>query len=228
MADDDSGDSKIKALRERMQREHDEIVSGVGLVTRVWATLETSLFSAVLPACKDGNAIPWGPEIAGVIFYTPSNTETRVSLVDNLISYHCEMHSIGDVDKRLVALWNTKIKGKINNLKNTRNAIVHGTIVSSSKGGFDQHVRLSPAFGDTLRSLTYIRQRKHPGLGPNELRVHERAVWRVNERTQKLTRAFALRMQLQFGPESTKAIQDLLALLPQLESEMDSDNGAPA
>ena len=44
MASDEQEDPKVKALRQRMQGEHEAIISGVGLVTRVWATLESSLF----------------------------------------------------------------------------------------------------------------------------------------------------------------------------------------
>jgi hypothetical protein len=134
------------------------------------------------------------------------------------------MNSIGPIDDRLVSIWNTKIKGKISNLKNTMYAIIHGTIVSSSKSVIDQRVRLSPMFGDTLRFLPFAHERQHPSLGPNELKVHEQAVWRVNERTQKLTEVFALRMQVQFGPDSTKALKDLLEVLPRLETEMSSQN----
>jgi hypothetical protein len=216
----DKEDPKITALRKRIQREHDEIISGVGLVTRVWATLEMSLFELFRLLARLAIPSP-GPEIAGVIFYTPSNTETRISLVNNLITYHCQLQRIGDIDDRLVKLWSTKIKGKIDNLKNTRNAIVHGAIVLSARG-MDQRQRLAPTFGDTLRFQPTIHQ--HPGLGPSDLSTHEKAVWRVTERTQKLTLAFAHRMQARFGPDNEAAIRALLELVHQLETDWSSQN----
>jgi hypothetical protein len=214
---------KRKEMLRRLQLQHDEIISGVGLVTRAWATLESGLFELFRLLARLSTPSP-GPEIAGVIFYTPTNTETRISLVDNLIAYHCQMMRIGELDDRLVDLWSKKVKGKINNLKNTRNSIVHGTIVTSSKGGMDQRMRLSPTFGETLRFLPFARAHEHPGIGPNELRVHEKAVWRVIERTQKLTQAFALRMQVRFGPHQGGEVQELLELLTRLEHEMNSQN----
>jgi hypothetical protein len=192
MSPEDPEDPKVKARRERLAREHQEIISGVGSVTRAWAQLESTLFQIFqLLARLD---VSWAQQIAGVIFYTPSNTETRISLVDNLISYHCQLHRSGPIDDRLVELWDKKIKGKINNIKNTRNAIVHGGIILSALGVDDQHQRLSPMFGDTLRIYPQIKSGRHPGLGANELHVHEQAVWRVNERTLRLAGLHPVRL----------------------------------
>lgn len=223
MSIEEPEDPRTIELRKRMQREHDEIISGVGQVTRVWAALEESLlelFRILAHLTTSQSHL----DIGGVIFYTPTNTETRVSLVNNLITYHCKLERIAEVDDHLVALWDTKIKGKIDNLKNTRNAIVHGTIVSSHRGGMDQRMRLSPTFGDTLRFQPFARRHEHPGLRPSDLKTHEQAVWRVIRQLQKLKQAFALRMRVQFGPDSTAAIQELLVLVPQLETEMSSQN----
>jgi hypothetical protein len=209
-----------KEMLRRLQIQHDEIISGVGLVTRVWAQLESALCDLFRVL---GNIPEKDRDLAGVIFYTPSNTETRISFVANLVTYRCDMHKIGELDDRLRALWG-KLKGKIDYLKNTRNRIIHGTIVTSSIGPLDQRIRLSPAIADTLRFAPYLRQRRHPGLGPGEIKNHEQAVWRVNERTQRLNEAFRLRMQLQFGPHQGGEIQKLLELLTQLESQTNSQN----
>jgi hypothetical protein len=200
---------KRKEMARRLHVEHDAIISSVGLVTRVWATLESSLFEMfhLLSRIPDQER-----EAAGVIFYTPSNTETRVSLVDNLVSYRCEIHTIGEIDQRLCTLWG-RAKGKINALKNTRNAIVHGTLTNVAMTE-NMRVRLTPAYGDTLRFLPPIREGRMPGFGSNELRVHEQAVWRLNVRLRTLCEAFRLRMQLRFGPHRGDEAQRLLELLP--------------
>jgi hypothetical protein len=56
------------------------------------------------------------------------------------------------------------------------------------------------------------------------LKVHEQAVWRVNARVQSLTQAFAHRMELAFGPNSERATQELLKLLPEIEVKMSQNN----
>jgi hypothetical protein len=93
-----------------------------------------------------------------VIFYTPSNTETRIALVDNLMTYWFEFRANNEHDATIFAAWGN-IKGKINSLKNTRNAIAHGSITHYTSGNniLNQRPRLSPAFGDTLR---FMPQRK--------------------------------------------------------------------
>jgi hypothetical protein len=218
----DPEDPRTKEMLRRIRADHEAIISGIGLVTRVWATLESSLYQLFMVLGRFAGPSP-GPDIAGVIFFTPNNTETRIELVNKLVTYHCQMHSIGELDDRLTALWDTKIKGKIDTLKNTRNAIVHGAIISSYRSG-DQKVRLSPTFGDILRLYPFYKRQVHPGLGPSDLKTHEQAVWRVIERTQKLSGAFDFRMRLQFGPDREVAIRELHELLLQLETDWNSQN----
>jgi hypothetical protein len=215
-----SDDPKLDVAMKRLAAENNAIISSIGEVTRVWATLEMGLFQlfSVLTGLSGDKA--WD-ECAGVIFYTPSNTETRVALVDNLVAYRCELQKFptpaDEIDGRLSALWNN-IKGKIDRLKNTRNAIVHGTV--GSGGTADKSfVKLMPAFGDTLRFYGAVTaQRNIPGLGSNEINVHSKAVWRVNDRVHKLTEAFRLRMQLPHLPDPSEAVQKLLELLTQQEA----------
>jgi hypothetical protein len=166
-----------------------------------------------------------GFEIAGVIFYTPSNTETRISFVDKLVTYRCELNRAVDLDDRLRELWE-KTKGKIDALKNTRNAIIHGTVSGYAYGDnlLKQGPRLNPAFGDWLRLAPPIMARKIPGLGSNEIKNHEQAVWRVNDRVTKLDEAFQFRLQAQHSPDPEEAIRKLLELLHQLENQSNSQN----
>jgi hypothetical protein len=121
MAAESSEDPKTKEMMRRLGAEQQEIINSIGLVTRVWATLEMSLFQlfSVLAGMSEGKA--WD-ECAGVIFYTPSNTETRISLVNNLVEYRCELKRVAqnEIDDQLIRVWSS-IKGKIDNLKNTRN-----------------------------------------------------------------------------------------------------------
>jgi hypothetical protein len=159
MTNDGTEDTK------KMVEEHNSIINSVCLVTRVWATLEMSLFQLFSVLAGMSRDKVWD-ECAGVIFYTPSNTETRIALVDNLVTYRCELKRVAQnpIDQQLVTLWNS-VKGKINTLKNTRNMIVHGTISSAgnAKGTF---TKLTPAFGDTLRFLTPLMESppRIPGL----------------------------------------------------------------
>jgi len=192
--------------------EHKAIVDSVGQVTISWANLESDLFELFQLLCgqQESRYIP------GVIFYTPSNVETRISLVDNLITYHCEFNSIGEADERLLALWNP-IKGKINKLKNTRNAVVHGKIIGEATADSFVQSRLGPPFSDTMRLLPKLITGQMGGLGSNELMLHHQAVTRVSERMRKLNEAFQLRMQVISAPDRDATIRKLLELTPQVE-----------
>lgn len=164
-------------------------------------------------------------------FYTPSNTETRISLVDNLVAYRCELRKFpppaNEIDDGLSALWG-KIKGKIDRLKNTRNAIVHGTIVSGGSAT-KNFVKLAPAFGDTLRFYgSAVSHGNIPGLGSNEIKIHSQAVWRANDRVHKLTEVFRLRMQLPHHPDPSEGVQKLLELLTQQEAQIDTQDSPSA
>jgi hypothetical protein len=63
-----------------------------------------------------------------------------------------------------------------------------------------------------------------PGLGSNELKIHEQAVWRVNARVQEMTEAFRLRMQLLMTPDQPEVIRKLLEVLLQLNAMKDTQN----
>jgi hypothetical protein len=221
-----SDDLKLDAMMKRLAAENKAIISSIGEVTRVWASLEMGLFQLFSVVAGMSGDQAWD-ECAGVIFYTPSNTETRVALVDNLVAYRCELRKFpapaDEIDSRLSALW-SNIKGKIDRLKNTRNAIVHGTV--GSGGSADKSfVKLMPAFGDTLRFYGAVTtQQRIPGLGSNEINVHSKAVWRVNDRVHKLTDAFRLRMQLPHLRDPSGAVQNLLELLTQQEARTDTQN----
>jgi hypothetical protein len=205
----------------QLEADHQGIISGVGLVTRVWGTAEQTLCELFHVLSQLGER---GLETAGVIFYAPSNTETRVALVNNLVEYRCRMQRLGDFDDRLRAYWKN-LKGKIDTLKNGRNAIVHGVILNSSHGGKNQRLRLSPALSDTLRIQSRINVEQvlkggqHIGFGPDELKSHEQAVWRVIERIQLLIAAFRPRMRLAFGPHEGRDPEELLEAVSRLDGE---------
>jgi hypothetical protein len=202
----------------RIAAEQAAIISGIGKVTTAWATLEMNLFClfSVLTGLSEDQA--WD-ECAGVIFYTPTNTETRIALVDNLVDYRCRLRKLPPpaahlIDERLSTLW-SKVKDKIDGLKSTRNAIIHGTVASVGTAT-KSSVKVMPAFADTLRlHKAAAAQGNIPGLGSNELNVHSQAVWRVNNRVHELTEAFRLRMQLPQLPDSAEAVQKLLELTQQ-------------
>jgi hypothetical protein len=214
-------DPRLAEMLRRNRNEYDAIINGIGLVTRAWATVEDGLFGLFRTLGGFSEADRY---VAGVIFYTPSNTETRVSFVDKLVSYRFELNKVVGVDPRLSEIW-TKVKGKIDALKNTRNAIVHGTISHSSRGAdlYDQRPRLTPAQGDWLRFLPPILAGRHPGLGSNELKVHEQAVWRLNDRVRKLNEVFALGLKAQTGHDP-EVRRTLLELLSQLEAQTNTQN----
>jgi hypothetical protein len=222
MSEPTKNDPKLQEMLHRNKIEHASIINNIGLVTRAWGTLEMTLCDAFRHLGAFPETERWA---AGVIFYTPSNTETRVSLVDKLIAYRFQPNIIPEFDPRICSSW-ASIKGKIDALKNTRNAIVHGVVTHSAKGvsPYDQTPRLTPAPADWLRFSPAVLAGRHPGLGSNEIKVHEQAVWRVNARAHKLSEVIQLRLRQPFLPESGGVNPKLSALLIQLENLTSSQN----
>jgi hypothetical protein len=73
-----------EAIWNALQTEDAAIRRAIGDASVAWAGLESGLSHIFITLAFEQKDI----EIAGVIFNTPTNFETRLSLVDNLMSYH--------------------------------------------------------------------------------------------------------------------------------------------
>lgn len=106
-----------------------------------WADLENSL-ALLLRSLMRGTL----EEIPFVIYFAPSNTETRIKIVDAVFE-----HLIFDgVDSALLEKCFKKILEKIHRVKDSRNKIVHGQIVTVGRA-LKQEVRLTGTLFDVSR-----------------------------------------------------------------------------
>jgi hypothetical protein len=161
---------------EQTFKEQESLYREIGNVTNIWSTLEGNL-CGLFSLLAFGDPLRF---VAGVIFFTPSNTVTRINMVDNLIAYFF-------ADDHEVALEWQRVKSKLDRLKNTRNAIVHGSVVSAGSAT-QSGSRLTPNFADTLRiARLTVQKGQLCGLSPNELKNHAKAVWDVNNQVADLT-----------------------------------------
>ena len=219
-------DPEIRRMVAKIGAEHQKILSSIGTVTTYWGMLEGNLCDLFTALNNQGNE-----EVSGVVFYAPSNTETRLGFIERLIIYHFEFRSGSpDIDSNIVAAWRN-ILGKINTLKNTRNAIAHGIMSSSAISLKNQTARLTPAFADVLRFLPNLLKKQHPGLGSAEIETHIKAIGRVNDRVRTLASIVRCHLREPAGLDQV-AIQELRELAPQQSSETsgqsDPDDTQPA
>lgn len=156
--------------------------------------------------------------LCGAIFYAPNNMETRIDLVEAVFTYrfHLQANRALSTDEQIIAAEWRRAKGKINTLKTTRNAIVHGSIISSNYKGKHQ-VRLAPQFMDVVRLAPMFSAKQHIGLGKAELATHYRATGRAIDRINRLARA----LEIYILPPSAHS-NELRRELQKLISEMDS------
>lgn len=210
--------AEYERLHQQMTAELKAIVSAIGYVTAAWGRLEECLFDLFSILSEMGKT-----QVAGVVFYTPSNMETRLSLVDKLITYQFEMRSKVHSDEILRATWK-RLRGKINNLKDTRNMIAHGTIMQSIPQNLpSQRPRLTPSFFHTLEFRARFHPGQHVGLGSAEIETHHQAVNRAIERFAPLIDAVRLQLKQRVGLNPTEA-EKLRGLLTQLDSQNSSQN----
>jgi hypothetical protein len=73
-----------EVISKALETEQAAIGRAIGDASLAWANLESALSNIFFILAFEQKDV----EIAGVIFYTPSNFETRLAIVDNLMAYH--------------------------------------------------------------------------------------------------------------------------------------------
>lgn len=124
-----------------------------------WAHLENGLaklLSEILYTRK---------EIAFAVYYSPSNTETRISIVDNVV-FHFSSSSYPKLVPTFKLAWD-KLKLRIDRAKATRNKIVHGNITFIHMNNAN-YVRLThPIFDTTKRNI--LKWDQVPGMSSHDV-----------------------------------------------------------
>jgi len=209
---------EINRLQEEIKNETIALTSAIGKVTAAWGSLEDSLHEMF--AELSGLA---GIATSGVIFYAPPNTETRIRIVDSLVAYHFDFNRKTDEQRVVSEAWG-KIKGKINALKNTRNAIAHGMIVhTQTTGVLTQRPRLTTPIADTLRFWPSLKAGQYFGMGSNEVLTHLAAVHRIDGRVRNFTKAVRLTLKRKSGFSQEEELL-LAEMLSDLTSAGSSEN----
>ena len=169
-------ETELKEMFIRLGKEQEEIINAVGSVTHAWSNLE-SVMLHVFGLLTHENSLS---EAASVVFYTPSNFETRISFLRNLFAYFFPSEA-SSTNKLLSECW-LKIEGKIAGKQGVRNRIIHGTISSATPGlksPLDQQMRLTPQVFDVARMRKEFNDKQKIGLSGSDIRAHVGAVVRL-------------------------------------------------
>jgi len=156
-----------EAIWKALHEEEASIRRAVGNASVAWAGLESVLSHIFLTLAFEQKDV----EIAGVIFYTPSNFESRISMVDNLMSYHFTVNAIPQTYMpQIYSIW-PKLRGRIQTKQSRRNAIIHGNLMNQQRGASlrDRNIRLTPAFLDVLRQHKFRASKQLPGMSSNDI-----------------------------------------------------------
>jgi hypothetical protein len=155
----------------RLSTEHKAIREAVSTIIMAWAQLENTLAILLSKIIND----PSG-QFAFAIYFAPSNTETRIRIIDAtfsvLISASKQHH------QQIAAAWQT-IRNTINRLKDTRNAVAHGHITTCSRYN-RSHARLTPPMFNFKPFAIAHEKRQLPGLGSADINQSTERIIKIN------------------------------------------------
>lgn len=166
-----------EAIWKVLHAEEEAIRRAVGDASVAWAGLESALcwIFITLGFFEQRDA-----HLPGVIFYSPSNFETRLSLIDDLMSYHFVVNALPQTHMPAIyALW-PRLRNRISTKQAKRNAVAHGNLVSQNAGELrKRRVRLSPALLDTLRLHPARVAKQYYGMSSNDINQFTQSVIRL-------------------------------------------------
>ncbi len=159
------------------QAKHRQMENAIAQLFVAWAAVESDLANLLAIIVRPKYKSPlWA------IYFSPSGMDGRLRLVDAaFVDVFSSVKEAGD----LVAKWST-INNALGRLKNTRNAVAHGTM-SVVANKLDSYVTITPPAYD-LRRLKIPKQKNQKlGLVARDLRDHTQAVWRQSSAIQSLS-----------------------------------------
>jgi hypothetical protein len=149
---------KVPTDEQQLERERSEIREAVADAWQTWAQFEDTLAMLLEQAVQSRLHT-----LGLAIYYVPNNTETRINIVDVCVRRYLRDYQI---DQPLLPSWETII-AQTNKAKNTRNRIIHGSlIIHVSKRG-KQSFRLSGQLFDLERSAHPTNQL--PGMSAHDI-----------------------------------------------------------
>jgi hypothetical protein len=159
MSDDPIASALVQRELDRLAKQRSEIERAILAIVSEWASLENSL-ALLLGACLDS---PFG--IALPIYYAPSNTETRIKIVDAAFRHR---FSTPAGHEHVMPLWETFLL-RLGRNKDARNSAIHGQIATVFINGRN-HVRHTPLMWDFERHRKGIKPRQLPGKSGADLK----------------------------------------------------------
>lgn len=207
-------DESVTALIEEYKR----MRAGLSATVETWSQLENSL-SRVLAAAMN---TPFD-QMPFAIYYAPSNTESRLAIVDNAVYHIPLLH--GEIPQAK-ACWD-KLFSKINNAKSTRNKIIHGQIVTANIGG-GNHCRLTGAmfdFSKRNKTAEAFANKQLPGMSAHDV---ERAAALFARRSNQCSKLAAIFKAMINQPDEPQAWRKTLAALEaDLNLTLNTDGPTP-
>lgn len=189
----------------RVFQEYREMRQAIAFAVMSWGTLENALAGLLKVILDTPNY-----QMPYAVYYAPSNTETRISIIDNTIT-HIDRRS--ELTPRILACWDS-LRTKIDRSKNTRNKIVHGNVVTIHYSGQNRCRLVSPVFDFTRRAqrelAAAVKQRQFLGMSPHDVSNAAKVFEGRTKQVQTLSDLIVADRKAPFGPSSWQ--HKLLAL----------------
>ncbi len=149
----------LERYEKLIEERREQMFLAIGKAHSAFSRLESCLWELYSKAAQHHNS-----GVSNVVFYSPTNIETRIGIVDSVMQFLFDQHNDG---QRLYDAW-AKLKGKIDKKKNVRNQIAHGELLPSTRGDNTQ-VRLTPQVADLVRIIPHVDTTQHPGMTLNDV-----------------------------------------------------------
>jgi hypothetical protein len=165
-----------------------------------WAELENE-FARVLHYLLEHS----DPELGLVIYYVPSNTETRIAIVDAVLQE--KVHRFCPYADEIIRCWG-KFLEQVNRSKKTRNKIAHGNaiLVTQTNSGKTQ-ARLVPPLLDPINRRKTWKGDQFPGMATHDVAAAAR---KIVEHRKTLRMIFDLIKLVRSTPFDWRASQEKL------------------
>lgn len=189
---DDSLDSQM-----RLFEEYRKMRLAIAGAVMAWGDLENSLAGLLATILNTPNY-----QMPYAVYYAPSNTETRLSIIDNVITH---LDRLSDETPRILACWDS-LRTKIDRSKNTRNKIVHGNVVTMSSSGQNRCRLTSPIFDYTRRAqrelVAAAETRQFLGMSSHDVEAAAKVFSGRSKQVKALSELIIADRKAPFGPST--------------------------
>ena len=143
----------------------------VSEIILAWSSIEGELALILRNVIGDGPG-----DVASAIYFAPASSEVRIRIVDAAFTERIKPTPHG---ANIVDQWARFLK-ILSRLKDTRNAVGHGSIVTIARYG-KNHARLTAPIFDFRRISPALARRQLPGLSSNDIRQSVKRMGKAGE-----------------------------------------------